>query len=265
MKLKVLQTTFSLLLVVMLVGLFAASASAFTLDDILKRGKVRILIPIDVSPFGMLGKDGKSEGYDVDVAKLVAKDMGVELELVAATGINRIPYLATKKVDIVISTLGSNPERAKSISFTSPYMSFKLGIFGSKDLPVKSAQETVEYKVGLPRGTTQDLNFTKIAPKGCTIIRYEDDATTVSALLSGQVDMIGTTQIVASKINKSHPGKVELKFILRESPGHFGVRRGDFDLLNYLNTIILYHRMSGDFDKISMKWLGVPVGPLPSM
>jgi len=120
-------------------------------------------------------------------------------------------------------------------------------------------------RVGVPRGTTQDLNFSEVAPKGCTIIRYEDDATAVSALLSGQVDMIGTTQIVASKIEEKHPGKVQLKFILRESPGHFGVRRGEFDLLNHLNTLILYHRMNGDFDKISMKWLGVPVGPLPSM
>ena len=265
MRRKVLQTLLSLLLTVAFLGVSVASVSAFTLDDIIKRGKVRILVPIDVTPFGMMDKDGKVKGYDIDTAKLVAKDIGVDLELVPATGINRIPYLLTKKVDIVISTLGSNSERAKSISFTSPYMSFKLGIFGAKGLQVKSAKDTTGYKVGLPRGTTQDLNFSEIAPKGCTIIRYEDDATTVSALLSGQVDMIGTTQIVASKIDEKHPGKVQLKFILRESPGHFGVRRGDFDLLNYLNTIILYHRMNGDFDKISMKWLGVPVGPLPSM
>ena len=255
----------SLLLTVPLIGFSAASVSAFTLDDIIKRGKVRVLVPIDVSPFGMMGKDGKPEGYDIDVANLVAKDIGVKLELVPTTSINRIPYLLTKKVDIVISTLGSNSERAKSVSFTSPYMSFKLGIFGSKDLPVKSAKDTVGYKVGVPRGTTQDLNFTEIAPKGCTIIRYEDDATTISALLSGQVDMIGTVQVVASKVSKDHPGKADLNFILRESPGHFEVRRGEFDLLNYLNTIILYHRMNGDFDKISMKWLGVPVGPMPSM
>jgi polar amino acid transport system substrate-binding protein len=262
MKRKVLII---LLLAIAVVGLTASSVTAFTLDDIIKRGKVRILVPIDVSPFGMMGKDGKLEGYDIDVANLVAKDMGVELELIPTTGINRIPYLLTKKVDIVISTLGSNPERAKSISFTAPYMSFKLGIFGGKDLPVTSAKDTAKYKVGVPRGTTQDLNFTEIAPEGCTIIRYEDDATTMSALLSGQVDMIGTTQVVASKLNREHPGKVAFKFILRESPGHFGVRRGEYDLLNYLNTIILYHRMNGDFDKISMKWLGVPVGPVPNM
>lgn len=265
MRRKVLQTLLSLLLTMAFFGVAVAGESTFTLDDIMKRGKIRILVPIDVAPFGMMEKDGKVVGYDIDVAQLVAKDIGVDLELVPATGTNRIPYLLTKKVDVVISTLGSNPKRAQSISFTSPYMSFKLGIFGSKDLQVKSAEDTTGYRVGLPRGTTQDLNFSEIAPKGCTIIRYEDDATTVSALLSGQVDMIGTTQIVASKIEKQHTGKVQLKFILRESPGHFGVRRGEFDLLNYLNTIILYHRMNGDFDKISMKWLGVPVGPLPSM
>ena len=265
MKRKSRIVLMTVLVTVILIGLLGANVLAFTLDDIIKRGKVRILVPIDVPPFGMVDKDGKLEGYDIDVAKLVAKDMGVELELVPTTGINRIPYLLTNKVDIVISTLGSNPERSRSISFTSPYMSFKLGIFGSKDLPVKSSEDTVGYKVGVPRGTTQDLNFTEIAPEGCTIIRYEDDATTMQALLSGQVDMIGTTQIVASELNKKHPGKVELKFVLRESPGHFGVRRGEYDLLNYLNTIILYHRMNGDFDKISMKWLGIPVGPLPSM
>ncbi|NIO07526.1 MAG: transporter substrate-binding domain-containing protein, partial [Deltaproteobacteria bacterium] len=70
-------------------------------------------------------------------------------------------------------------------------------MYGSKDLPVKSAEETKGYKVGVPRGTTQDITFSEMAPEGVTIIRYEDDATTFQALLSGQVDMIGTGNLVA--------------------------------------------------------------------
>jgi polar amino acid transport system substrate-binding protein len=259
---RALRIVLAAMVVTTLVALGATPAAADTLDDILKSGKVRIMVPIDVPPFGTPGPGGKPEGYDIDVANLIAKDLGVELELTPGASVNRIPFLLTKKVDMVVLIMGATPERAKSVSFTSPYAPFYIGIYGSPNVKVSSAAETKGYKVGVPRGTTQDLSFSEIAPEGVQISRYDDDATTHAALLSGQVDMIGTGNLIAKELAKQNPGKIELKFILRMSPGHIAVRRGEFDLLNWLNVFIHYHKGNGDLDKLSRKWFGEPMPEL---
>ena len=104
---------------------FILSGTAYAdLNEILDAGKVRIAVPESFAPFGSLGADGEPEGFDVDVAKLIAEDLGVELELVPVTSKQRIPYLETDKVDLVISSMGANPGRAKSIWFSSAYAPF---------------------------------------------------------------------------------------------------------------------------------------------
>lgn len=99
------------------------------LADILSAGKVKIAVPESFAPFGSLGADGEHEGYDVDVAKLVAENLGVELELVPVVSKQRIPFLETDRVDLVISTMGANPERAKSIWFLGSLCTLLFGRF----------------------------------------------------------------------------------------------------------------------------------------
>ena len=96
-------------------------AQADVLADVQKRGVIRVAIPQDFPPFGSLGSDLKLQGYDIDMANLVGKELGVKVELVPVTSTNRIPFLTTDKADIVISSLGKNAERAKVIDFTIAY------------------------------------------------------------------------------------------------------------------------------------------------
>ena len=264
MRKKMFWVIGSFVLLALTATLTVPAVSASLLDDVIKSGKVRVAVPIDVPPFGSVGKEKAVQGFDIDLANLLAKALGVKLELVPTTGINRVPYLITGKVDVVISTFGATPERAKSVSFTAPYAPYFIGVFGGEELPVKSAAETKGYRVGVPRGTTQDISFSEIAPKECKIIRYEDDATTFQALLSGQVDMIGTGNLVASTLAAKHPGKISLKFILRLSPMHIGCRRNEADFLQWLNTFVFYHKMNGDLNKLYKKWLGEEMPELPS-
>ena len=126
---RVLRVCGLMLVPVFSVALSVSNGSASLLDDIIKSGKVRIAVPIDVPPFGAVGKDKKVAGFDIDLANLLAKDLGVELELVPTTGVNRVPYLITGKVDVVISTFGATPDRAKSVSFTAPYAPYFIGHF----------------------------------------------------------------------------------------------------------------------------------------
>jgi ABC-type amino acid transport/signal transduction systems, periplasmic component/domain len=132
-----------------IVGLLALSLAAFggqaakadRLEDILKKGVVRIAVPLDVPPFGSQNQAREAEGFDVELAGMVAKALGVKLELQQVTGANRIPFLLTDKVDIVISVMGLTPERAKQIMFTSPYADTQLAVFGPKSANVKSAAD----------------------------------------------------------------------------------------------------------------------------
>ena len=221
-------------------------------------------MPIDVPPFGSTDENGKPVGFDIDLAIMVAKDLGVELEMQQITGINRIPYLLTNKVDIVIAVMGATPQRAQQIAFTSPYAGLFLGVYGPKDIPVSSADELGDYTVAVPRGTTQDLSLSEMNPNA-KLVRFEDDATSAAAVLSGQTDLIGTANIVAVDLIKKNPDKnLELKFVIRLSPAHIGVRQSDADLLQWLNTFIFFHKLNGNINKLHQKWFNEDMQELPT-
>src|SRR5437867_10095852 len=105
------QTLLTVLAAALSLAAIVPSAIADSLDDILEKGVVRIAVPQDFPPYGSPGKDGQVEGYDVDVARLLAKDLGAKLQLVPVTSVNRVPYLQVGKVDLVVATLGVSPER----------------------------------------------------------------------------------------------------------------------------------------------------------
>jgi polar amino acid transport system substrate-binding protein len=111
-----------------LLGGLAAQADA--LDDVMKAKVLKVAVPQDFPPFGSVGPDMQPRGYDIDTAALIAKELGVKLELVPVSSANRLPYLQTKKVDLVISSLGKNPDREKAIDFTVAYAPFYSGVFG---------------------------------------------------------------------------------------------------------------------------------------
>ena len=235
------------------------------LAEILSEGKIQIAVPESFPPFGALGAEGEHEGYDVDVAKLVAKDLGVELELVPVVSKQRIPFLETDRVDLVISTMGANPERAKSIWFSAAYAPFYSGAFAGADKNISSVADLAGMKVGLTGGTLEDLELTKIAPDGAEIVRFGDNAATLTAYASGQVDVLVAGNMAALQLSKDNPGvSVETKFILKESPSFIGVKKGNFDLLQWVNVFILHKKLGGELDAISEKWLGEALPPLPT-
>lgn len=246
-------------------ALASAPAAADDLQRILDEGKIRIGVPLDVAPFGFVGDDGQPQGLDVDMAKLVAEALGVELEMQQITSINRIPYLVTNKLDVVISVMGATPERAKSIMFSSPYAGLYIGIFGPEGRLTADVADLEGLRIGVPRGTTQDISITEACP-ACDIVRFEDDATTAAAYVSGQVDAFGTANIVAQALSKQHPDEPFAPvFKIRNSPAHMGVRHGEFGLVRWLDTFIFYNKMNGTLDKLHEKWMGEKMADLPSL
>ncbi len=235
-------------------------AQADVLSDMKKSGVLRVAVPQDFPPFGSVGPDLKPRGYDIDMANLIGRELKLKVELIPVSSTNRIPYLTTGKADLVISSLGKNPSREKVIDFSAAYAPFFNGIFGPADATVKSAADTAGKVVGVTRGSVEDLEFSKIAPASTTIKRFEDNNATISAYLSGQVELIATGNVVAAAINERSPAKrLDTKFLIKNSPCYVGVNKGEAALLAKVNEIIAKVKTSGDLNKVSEQWLQLPL------
>jgi len=235
------------------------------LDEVMARKAINIAIPTDFPPYGFVGTDLKPQGLDVDMAHYIGAKLGAKVELVVVTSANRIPYLQTKKADLVISTLGKNAEREKVIDFTAAYSPFFQAVFAAKATAVKSAADLAGKSVGVTRGAIEDLELTKIAPASADIKRFEDNNATVSAFVSGQVQVIATGASVAGNLMARNPQLgTEYKFVLKDSPNFIGVAKGEDKLRTKVNEIIAAAKAAGDLDKLAQKWLGRPAGDLPN-
>lgn len=251
---------------VLLAGAVSAGpALSADLQEIIASGKVRIGVPVDVAPFGSNDANNQPVGLDVDMANNIAKALGVTLELQQITGANRVPFLATDKLDIVIAAMGATPERALTIAFTSPYAALSVGVFGPDAIAITSADQITTETIAVARGTTQDLLLSELAPNA-TIQRYDDDATAAAAFISGQAQLLATADIVAKDLMDKNPGtELKPKFLMQFSPCYIGVQQGSPELLRWLDTYIHTSQIDGTLSALSEKWIGTKLPTLPAI
>jgi polar amino acid transport system substrate-binding protein len=114
--------------------------------------------------------------------------------------------------------------------------------------------------VGVTRGAIEDLELSKIAPTTATIKRFEDNNTTISAYLSGQVSLVATGNVVAASISEKQPNKkLDVKFLIKNSPCHIGLNKSETRLLEQVNAIVAKARKDGRLNTIALKWLKAPL------
>jgi polar amino acid transport system substrate-binding protein len=243
-------------------SLFAMPAYADKLQDIVSAGVVRIGVSQDTVPFGYIDADGKPAGIDVEIAQKIAEALGVRLEMQQVTGSNRVSFLLTDRIDILIANLGMSPARALQVQFTAPYVNGLFGVFGPKDVPVSSVGELGSYKVALVMGGAAAPIILAEKPDA-NLLRADSDSIAATAYLSGQADLYATGNIVAAAVAAQNPQKeFELKFVLRYSPSHMAVQMDQHNLVNWLNSFIYYSMLNGDLQGIWKKYLGDSVVPL---
>ena len=251
------------ILALSLITLSAAPSFSQSVDDIVKKGKLTVGMLVDLPPFGLM-TEGKPDGYDADVAKLMAKYLGVDLEIVPVTGPNRIPYLLTGKVDMLTATFGITPERAKQVQFSIPYSAIEIQLLGPKTTKITSFSDIANLKVSVARASSQDTALTAQAPKSTTILRFDDDASAGQAYLSGQADLIGSNNVTALQLAATNPAKgIEKKLALRSQYQGITLRRGSDDLRQWVNTFLFFIKNNGELDAINRKWFNEPLPQLP--
>ena len=255
--------TLALASVAMLAAAGAAQAQN-ALDNVLKAKTIKIAVPTDYPPYGSVDKTMTPQGLDVEMAQLIARKLGVKVELVPVTSANRIPYLQTRKADLVISTLGKNAEREKVIDFSSAYAPFFQAVYAGKNLNIKGFADMGGKTVAVTRGAMEDQELAKVAPASLEYKRFEDNNATIAAFVAGQTQTLATSAAVAGNMMQKNPQLgAEYKLLLKDSPCFIGIAKGEDALKTKVNDIIAGAKKDGTLDAMAKKWLGRPAGDLP--
>jgi polar amino acid transport system substrate-binding protein len=239
----------------------AGRANADALADIKHAGMLRVGVFEDFPPFASAGGDMSLHGYDIDVATILAHDLGVSLQLVGVTGQNRIPYLTEHRVDILLS-VGDSPEREKVIDFTAAYAPYYIAVLGPKSLDVATPADLAGKTVAVNRGTLEDTSLTAAAPPSTDIKRFDDYNGVITAFLSGQVQLIVVGNDVGASVLARHPAIEPVqKFQLLSSPDHIALNKNEPQFKQFLDQEIAKMLQDGELNQISEKWLQKPLDP----
>src|SRR5450631_2682027 len=188
------------------------AASAITPAEIKAKGKLVVGIQAANPPWGYMDSaTGNADGIDADIAKAFGKELGVPVEFVGLEVANRIPALTSGRVDVLFATMAMLPDRAKAVQYSKPYIGNFIYLVAAKSTPIKTNADMGKLAIAVPRASTQDSDITKNAPAGTNILRFDNDAATIQALLSGQVQAVGGNMFYAKRLNESKPDTYENK------------------------------------------------------
>jgi polar amino acid transport system substrate-binding protein len=235
-------------------GQDASGASA--LQAVLQRGTLRVGDCLTFAPFGFYNKDGQPDGYDVDLAKELAKEMGVKLEVVNTTSANRIPNLQTGKVDVVFCNFTRNLERAKEISFTSPYVVASEALLVRKNSGIQSVKDMSGRTIATVKGSTNG-DEVRALNMPIKIQEYDSSQAAILAVKQGQADaMIEDNNFLAYQASLDSNLTVTNEALVPLEYNAFGVKAGDQTWLNYLNLFLFNINASKLNAQLYKKWFG---------
>ena len=210
-----------------------------TVEEIQESGSVRIGVFSDKSPFGYVDEYGEYQGYDVYFARRIGEDLGVEIEYVSTEAANRIEYLQTGKVDIILANFTVTEERAEEVDFALPYMNVALGVVSPEGAVIESLDEIGEdQQVIVISGTTAETYLEKNNPE-IKLQKYDAYAEAKTALENGNADAWANdnTEVIAFAIENEGfvVGIPSLGSADTIAPA---VTKGNESLLNWLNEEI---------------------------
>lgn len=229
---------------------------------------LRVGMECTYAPFNYKTADGELAGYDVDVAKGVAKIIGAEFEYVCQEWDGMIPALLANKFDLIIASMSITEKRMKKIDFTGPYRfstgqilgakKTEVNLFDDSDMPIPANFDGL--KVGLERATTYASWFEEILP-GANVVLYDNSESLYLDLQNGRVDLIMTNPMKAHLkfLSKEDGAGFEFKGPVVDEEKYFGIgvgiglRQGEAELKGKLNKALKELINSGDLESYAKK------------
>jgi polar amino acid transport system substrate-binding protein len=236
-------------------------ASARTLAEIIASKKLVVGVNPTLPPLGVFNAKNEIDGVDVDIARAMAAKMGLALEIVQVGSPDRIPFVNSGKIDMVMGAMTWTPERAKVIDYTIPVYTEVMGVLTTQKMGWKDWKELDDSKVRLVqvRGTTPIKFISEKLPKAQVLLldNYPDAVRAIAQdRADGMVDVLDflTEHTKTHKVAwKTVPTPVDIYFC------GIGVAKGNEALRARLNTVIKELNASGDIDKAWVKWFGAPM------
>lgn len=230
----------------------AQSVAAVKASGVLKAG-----VQVAQVPWGFTDGQGKLTGFEVEFVRMVAKDLGVQPQIVPVTPANRTAALLTGQVDMLAAVMGIFPDRQKVVLFSRPYAVNENVVIAKAGPQMKGWEDLKGMRIGVPRGTPQDKALTDAKVPDAKLMRFDDDASTVQALVSGQVDAIGAavTQ-VGNLAQVAGAGKYESRLVLSRVYDGVAVRPGEREWVDYLNDLIGRKLADGELPALYKQWIG---------
>lgn len=176
-----------------------------TVEEIRDSGKIIIGVFSDKNPFGYVDQNGDYQGYDIELAERIGKDLGVEIEYVSTEAANRVEFLETGKVDLILANFTVTPERAEAVTFSLPYMQVSLGVVSPEDALITDLEQLAAKRLIVTKGTTADIYFTENHPE-IELVKFEQYTEAFNALLDGRGDAFSTDNTEVLAWANANPG-----------------------------------------------------------
>ncbi|WEV41222.1 transporter substrate-binding domain-containing protein [Lactobacillus sp. ESL0681] len=211
-----------------------SAANDSSVSAIKKRGTLKVAVFGDLPPYGWVNDHGKRVGYDVRLARQLAKDMGVKVKFVQVNANNRVDTLNANKADLVLANFTVTPERKEVVDFAKPYMKVSVGVISPKKNPVTKASQLKGKNLIVTKGTTAENYFTK--QKGVDLLKFDSKTQQFNAIKNKRAAALADDNSYLYAWVKHNPNyTVGIKNI---GPQQFispAVKKGNKSLLNWVN------------------------------
>lgn len=239
---KILLSIFTAFVAVFLTACGSSESGVNSIERIKNAGVVKIGVFGDKPPFGYVDEKGANQGYDIILAKRIARELlGDEnkVEFVLVEAANRVEFLKSNKVDIILANFTQTPERAEQVDFALPYMKVALGVVVPKDSEIKSVEDLKDKTLILNKGTTADAYFTKNHADIKTL-KFDQNTETFAALMDKRGDALAHDNTLLFAWVKERPDyKVVIKELGNQDVIAPAVKKGDKELKEFIDNLII--------------------------
>lgn len=216
----------------------AKPVSKSSIEEIKKRGTVKIGVFSDKPPFGYVDANGKNQGFDVYIAKRFAKDLlgdETKVDFVLVEAASRVEYLVSNKVDIILANFTVTDERKQKVDFANPYMKVALGIVSPSGAQITSVDQLKGKKLIVNKGTTAEIYFTKNHPD-IELLKYDHNTEAFAALKDKRGAALAHDNTLLFAWAKENAGfTVGIQSLGSLDTIAPAVRKGNKELLDWIN------------------------------